>query len=131
MNAGQSWGLEEVIVAMLTSSAASAFITMAAGWRLSAATRKKVAYESIKMEHAESAEVERVVNERIKFVFEASEDHIKRLTEEIGRLRTQVETLTTELHEARIEISQMRKERGLPVADVPPADVAGILNQDF
>lgn len=130
MDGGQTWGLKEVIVAMLSSSAFSSLVTIAAGWRLSTATRKKVTFESIKMQHAEAAEVERVVNERIKFVFDATADHVKRLTDEISSLRRQVETLTNELHEAREEISQMRAENSRP-AHVPPADVADILNRDF
>ena len=130
MDAGQSWGLREVIVAMLSSSAASALVTMAASWRLTRATTKKVAYESIKMQHTEAAEVERVINERIKIIFDANEGHIKFLTEEIGRLRKQVEMLSSELHEARIEISQLRDHTSHP-AHVPPDDVSKILNQDF
>ena len=119
-------------MAMATSSAMSAFITAAAGWKLSRATAKKVAFDSIKSQHEENADVERVINERIKIIFDANEGHIRFLTEEIGRLRKQVENLSAELHEARVEISQLRDVRSQPAqADAPPADVAPILNQDF
>ena len=130
MDTGQAWGLREVIVAMLGSNVVSALLTASVGYRLSRAQAKKVTFDSIKSQHEENADVERVINERIKIIFEANEGHIRFLTEEIGRLRRQVENLSAELHEARVEISQLRDVRSQP-AHVPPSDVAGILNQDF
>ena len=118
-------------MAVFSGSAMSALITAAAGWKLSSANAKKVAFENIKAAHADSAEVERVINERIRFVFDANDEHIRHLSEEIGRLRKQVETLTAELHAARREISQMRAERGQPAGQTPPDDVADILNREF
>ena len=130
IDAGQVFDLRSILVAVFSSSAISALVTAAAGWHLSQATAGKVEAETQRLQHAENSEVERVVNERIKMVFEASEGHIKFLTEEIGRLRKQVEMLSSELHQARVEISQLRESQSHPV-HVPPSDVAQILNQDF
>ena len=100
--------LGQAVMAIVGSSALSAFITAAAGWRLSKANAAKIDAETGKLQHTESADIERVINDRINLVFAASDKHIQFLTEEIGQLRKQVETLSLELHQARKEINQLR-----------------------
>ena len=107
-------------MAIFGSSALSAFIAAGAGLRVNRATARKVSAEAAKIEHGEAAEVEKVVNERVKIILDANAQHIAFLTGRIEALTTRIEELTGELHAARAEIALLRGERRPAARDARP-----------